>query len=92
MLRTGCPDSTRLPHGRYTALDGGRLLEAGAYEMLFQLVGESDFIVTYGKRHARGKDIAVFDICRLADSLFVEHWSNPEEIAPRETWGNTGKF
>lgn len=66
--------------------------EAGAYEMLFQLVGEGDFVVTYGKRHARGKDIAVFDIYRLAGGLIVEHWDNAEEIAPRESWGNSGKF
>ena len=66
--------------------------EAGSYEMLFQLVGAGDFVVTYGKRHAGGKDIAVFDIYRVADGLIVEHWDNTEEISPRESWGNTGKF
>ncbi|MBX2804775.1 MAG: hypothetical protein KTR19_02290 [Hyphomicrobiales bacterium] len=66
--------------------------EAGAYEMLFKLVGEGDFVVTYGKRHAGGKDIAVFNIYRLANGLIVEHWENAEEIGPRESWGNSGKF
>lgn len=66
--------------------------EAGAYEMLFRLIGQGDFVVTYGKRHARGKDIAVFDLYRLQDGKILEHWQNPEEISPRDAWGNSGKF
>lgn len=65
---------------------------AGSYEMLFQIMGQGDFVVTYGKRHARGKDIAVFDLYRLAGGQIVEHWMNEEEISPREMWGNSGKF
>lgn len=65
---------------------------AGTYEMLFQLIGQGDFAVTYGKRHAGGKDIAVFDLYRVAGGKIVEHWMNQEEIGPRETWGNSGKF
>ncbi|MEM6593769.1 MAG: nuclear transport factor 2 family protein [Pseudomonadota bacterium] len=66
--------------------------EAGTYEMLFHLMGEGDFVVTYGKRHAQGKDIAVFDLYRVKDGLIAEHWMNEEEISPREAWGNSGKF
>ncbi|MEO0747512.1 MAG: nuclear transport factor 2 family protein [Pseudomonadota bacterium] len=66
--------------------------DAGSYEMMFQLIGQGDLVVTYGKRYARGKDIAVFDLYRVADGLIVEHWMNEEEIGPRETWGNSGKF
>ena len=66
--------------------------DAGSYDMMFQLIGQGDLVVTYGKRHARGKDIAVFDLYRVADGLIVEHWMNEEEIGPRETWGNSGKF
>lgn len=65
---------------------------AGAYEMLFRVIGQGDFVMTYGKRHAAGKDIAVFDVYRVADSKIVEHWMNEEEIGPREAWGNSGKF
>lgn len=65
---------------------------AGSYEMLFALLGQGDFVVTYGKRHAVGKDIAVFDLYRTAGGKIVEHWMNEEEIGPRETWGNSGKF
>lgn len=66
--------------------------DAGSYEMMFQCMGQGDFVVTYGKRHALGKDIAVFDLYRVADGLIVEHWMNEEEIGPRQTWGNSGKF
>ena len=64
----------------------------GAYEMLFNVLGQGDFVMTYGKRHALGKDIAVFDLYRLSGGKIVEHWMNEEEIGPRETWGNSGKF
>ena len=66
--------------------------DAGQYEMMFQLLGMGDMIVTYGKRHAQGRDIAVFNLYRLVDGLIVEHWMNEEEIAPRTSWGNSGKF
>ncbi|MEP2030384.1 MAG: SIP domain-containing protein [Paracoccaceae bacterium] len=39
---------------------------AGSYEMMFQLIGQGDFVVTYGKRHAGGKDIAVSDLYLVA--------------------------
>ena len=65
---------------------------AGTYEMMFQLIGQGDFVVTYGKRHSLGKDIAVFDLYRLAGGVIVEHWMNEEDISPRDAWGNSGKF
>lgn len=64
----------------------------GSYEFLFQLIGQGDFVVTYSKRHSNGKDIAVFNVYRFANGKIVEHWMNQEEIGPRETWGNSGKF
>lgn len=66
--------------------------QCGQYEFVFQLIGQGDFALTYGKRHAGGKDIAVFDIYRVADGRIVEHWMNEEEIGPRADWGNSGKF
>ena len=65
---------------------------AGSYDMLFHHMGHGDFVLTYGKRHAGGKDIAVFDLYRVADGKIVEQWSNAETIAPRDQWGNSGKF
>lgn len=66
--------------------------ESGDYDMLFKLFGQGDFVVTYGKRHVDGKDIAIFDLYRIADGRIIEHWDNAEEVGPRETWGNSGKF
>lgn len=66
--------------------------EFGSYEFLFKLIGQGDLAITFGKRHAGGKDIAVFDIYRVAGGKIVEHWMNEEEIGPRENWGNSGKF
>ena len=66
--------------------------EAGTYEFLFQLIGQGDFVATYSKRHAKGKDIAAFDLYRVSGGKIVEHWVNEEEIGPRDTWGNSGKF
>lgn len=66
--------------------------EAGRYEMMFNLIGQGDFVVTYGKRHAYDEDVAVFDLYRVADGQIVEHWMNHEAIGPRETWSNSGKF
>lgn len=65
---------------------------AGQYEMLFNIMGQGDFVVTYGKRHANGSDIAVFNVYRVTGDKIVEHWMNEEEISPRDAWGNSGKF
>lgn len=78
--------------GREGLEDWLRSDAAGAYDMLFHLMGDGDFVVTYGKRHAGGKDRAVFDLYRVAQGKIMEHWMNAEEIGPRETWGNSGKF
>lgn len=64
----------------------------GRYEMLFKLIGQGDFVITYGKRHAQGNDIAVFNVYRVADGQIVEHWVNEEPVSPRDQWGNAGKF
>ena len=65
---------------------------SGSYEMLFNLIGQGDFVMTYGKCHALGEDFAVFDLYRVADGLIVEQWQNAEQISTRENWGNSGKF
>lgn len=66
--------------------------DEGQYEFLFHIMGQGDFVMTYSKRHVRGKDVAAFDVYRVADGKIVEHWMNEEEIAPRADWGNSGKF
>jgi len=66
--------------------------ESGDFEMLFKLLGQGNFVVTYSKQRTHGKDIAVFDLYRVADGVIVEQWQNKEEISPQENWGNSGKF
>lgn len=66
--------------------------DGGSYEILFKLIGQGDTVVTYGKRHAAGKDFAVFNVYRVVENKIVEHWMNEEEIGPREAWGNSEKF
>ncbi len=81
-----------IPAGRDGLATWHSSAKAGRYEMLFHLMGQGDFVVTYGKRHAEGHEIAVFDLYRVADGHIVEHWMNEEQIGPRESWGNSGKF
>lgn len=81
-----------IPAGRQGLSDWLASEEHGDYEMLFKLIGQGDFVVTYGKRHAKGADIAVFDLYRIAGGKIAEHWMNEELISPRESWGNSGKF
>lgn len=66
--------------------------ESGSYEMLFKLIGQGDFAVTYGKRYAQGQSIAEFNVYRVSGGKIVEQWRNTETIGPRESWGNSGKF
>lgn len=84
--------SADIAAGRTGLIDWLSSDAAGSYEMLFSLIGQGDFVMTYGKRHAQGKDIAVFDVYRVSDGEIAEHWMNLEEIGPRENWGNSGKF
>ncbi|MCP5060019.1 MAG: hypothetical protein GY937_25230 [bacterium] len=75
--------------GWRTALRSGAI---GDYDMLFKLIGEGDLVATYSRVHRGGHDHAVFDLYRLANGLIVEHWDVSEEIGPRESWNNSGKF
>ena len=39
-----------------------------------------------------GTEMAVIDLFRVEGGLIVEHWDVMEEILPKETWVNGGKF
>lgn len=64
----------------------------GDYEMLFKWIGEGDLVVTYSRVRRADADHAVFDLYRLSEGVIVEHWDASEEISPRESWNNSGKF
>ncbi len=38
------------------------------------------------------RDWAVFYLSRIKSGKIVEHWDVQEQIGPKETWNNSGKF
>ena len=68
-------------------------LDAGVHcELVFKLIGQGDFVVSYSKSVMDDEAVAAFNIWRLCEGSIVEHWSNAETIAPRAHWANGGKF
>ncbi len=62
------------------------------YEEVFKVIGQGNFVVSLSKVSMGEKNMAVFDVFRLANGRIVEHWDAIEEIAPAEEWVNSGKF
>lgn len=62
------------------------------YEFVFRVVGQGNFVASYSKALRSGRESAVFDLFRLDRGLIAEHWDVSEDIGPRSTWGNSGKF
>ncbi len=65
---------------------------ATQYDEIVYLIGQGNFVVTYSRVTKGSAPYAVFDIFRLHDRRFVEHWDNWEKIASPEEWNNAGKF
>lgn len=65
---------------------------AGAYEEVFKIIGQGNFVVAYSRMRQRNQEYARFDLFRLKDSLIIELWVNQEQIPPKEQWVNGGKF
>mmetsp|Transcript_7766 Transcript_7766/g.8909 ORF Transcript_7766/g.8909 Transcript_7766/m.8909 type:complete len:270 (+) Transcript_7766:170-979(+) len=63
-----------------------------SYEMVFRVIGEGNFVVSYSKAIEGDEEFAVFDLFRLESEKIVEHWDVREKILDRSQWGNTGKF
>ncbi|MEO1622400.1 MAG: hypothetical protein AAFU53_15385 [Cyanobacteria bacterium J06632_3] len=84
--------STNLTNGREPLLTALKSGAVGQCEMLFKLIGEGNFVVTYCKTRQQDQDYATFTLYRLANSLIVEQWDASEPIQPRAQWGNSGKF
>ncbi len=83
-----------------TGLDGlarhrGGRAERGhstAYTEIHNAIGCGDFVVAMSQMTLADVDMAVIDLFRVADGRIVEHWDVIEEIAPVDTWLNSGKF
>lgn len=62
------------------------------YEKVHVLIGSGGFVAAMSKMQLAGVDMAVIDLFRVADARIVEHWDVMEEITPKDTWVNSGKF
>ena len=64
----------------------------GAYDQIFKIIGQGNFVVVYGRVFREGQEIARFDIFRLQNGQIVELWVNQEPVPPKQEWVNGGKF
>jgi len=62
------------------------------YREVHNVIGSGNFVAALSEVDLAGTDMAVIDLFRLDEGQIVEHWDVTEEIQPRETWVNTGKF
>ena len=66
--------------------------QAAKYVKVHHLLGQGNFVVVYSHVKQGDDDWAFFDLFRLKGGKIVEHWDVQEEIGPKETWNNSGKF
>ncbi|MGB5952518.1 MAG: nuclear transport factor 2 family protein [Ornithinimicrobium sp.] len=78
--------------------DGADALAAWAknasirYVDVHLLIGSGSFVAVLAQMDRQGTQLAVIDLFRVEAERIVEQWSVVEEIAPEETWVNSGKF
>lgn len=64
----------------------------GAYDQVFKIIGQGNFVVAYSRVVQAGQEIARFDLFRLQDGRIEEIWVNQESVPPKQEWVNGGKF
>ena len=62
------------------------------FDFVFQLLGQGNYVVSYGQTQIDGFSYAQYDIFRLENGLIVEHWDNKEVMPKVEDLTNRGKF
>ncbi len=73
--------------------DAGSLDEyVGAYNQVFKIIGQGNFVVAYSRILQDDQEIARFDLFRLQNGQIEELWANQEPIPPKQEWVNGGKF
>ncbi len=66
--------------------------EALYYKQVHRVIGQGNFVVSFGHQVWSDIDYAAFDIFRLEDGLIVEHWDNVETLPDPADLANSGKF
>ena len=69
--------------------NGGKTAQ---YVKVHRLLGQGNFVVAFSHVKHDEDDLVVFDLFRLKRGKIVEHWDVQEQIGPKETWNNSGKF
>ena len=62
------------------------------YDFVFQLLGQGNYVASYGQTVIDGVAYAQYDIFRLENGKIVEHWDNKEVMPKVEDLTNRGKF
>ena len=62
------------------------------YEAIHLVIGSGSLVAALAQASIAGMATAVIDLFRVDSGHIVEHWEVSEEITPRETWVNSGKF
>ena len=57
------------------------------------IIGEGNFVLSVNEGNWRGEHVSFFDLFRIENGKFAEHWDVIEPIKPPEEWKNqNGKF
>jgi predicted SnoaL-like aldol condensation-catalyzing enzyme len=57
------------------------------------IIGEGNFVLSINEGNWRGEHVSFFDLFRIENGKFAEHWDVIEPIKPPEEWKNkNGKF
>ncbi len=62
------------------------------YIEVHNVIGCGNFVAVLAEREESGSRQAVIDLYRVEDGKIVEHWDVIEDITPKDTWVNSGKF
>ena len=59
----------------------------------YMILGEGNFVLSVNEGYYNGEHVSFYDIFRIENSKFVEHWDVIEPIIPSKDWKNqNGKF
>ncbi len=63
------------------------------YDKVHRLLAEGNFVLSVSEGSLDGVHSSFYDLFRIANGKFVEHWDTTEAVPPRSEWKNdNGKF